>query len=155
MHIAARGDNCLSSEARDCGEGCFDVSEDVTLLPSGVTNEICVDIVGVLGRPSDESFISVGHGGQLDLADHAHHRDGRLSIDELVGQGVVALTQLSHAQAPASSVGVCDLDSRVNSASSSIGPLRRGDYSWGDFLKLPLLELAPHALKLGGDDSAL
>ena len=137
------------------GEGCLDVVEEVALLPSSVTNEIGVDIVGVLSGPTDESFVGVRHGGELELADDAHHRDSRLGHDELVGQGVVTLAQLSHTQVPACSVGVSDLDSRVNSARSSIGPLRRGDLSWGDFLQLPLFELVPHALELGGEDSAL
>ena len=68
---------------------------------------------------------------------------------------MVTLAHLSHSEIPRGSIGIRNLDGRVHSPCRAVGPLGRNNLPWGDFLQLPLSELVPDVLKLGGNDSAL
>ena len=76
------------------------LSEHVSLLPSGVSDEFSVDIVRVLGGPADEGLISVSDSLERDLTNDAADGDGGLSHDELVGESVVSLAEFGDTVVP-------------------------------------------------------
>ena len=137
------------------GKVTLDISEEVTLLPTSVSDELSIDIVGVLGAPAEESLILVSDGLKGELANDGADRGGGLGGGELVAEGVVALAELSDAQIPDGTVGIGDLEGGVDTASFAIGPLSRSNDAGGDLLQFPPTELLPNAAKFGWDDCGL
>lgn len=136
-------------------ESALHGAEQIALLPSSVADEVGIDVVGVLGAPLNESLVIVSHGRQGDLTDDGGDRDGGLSHDQLVSDGVVPLRELGDSPVPGGAVDVADLDDGVDSACVTLGPLGARDDGWGELLKLPVSDLVPDVLDLGGDDRAL
>ena len=126
------------------GESTLHLSKHVTLLPSGITHEVSIDIIWVLSVPADEGLIRVGHGLQRDLTIDGRYRDSRLSHDKLVGYSMVSLTELSDTPVPLGTIRVRDLNSRVDSTCSTICPLSALYNSRGQLFKLPVTNLAPN-----------
>ena len=136
-------------------KGFLHLGKEVALLPALVSHELSVNIVRVFGAPLHECLVRVSDGTELHFSNNAADAGSGLSGDELVGKRCVALTQLRHAPEPGGTVGVRDLDNRVNSASISVCPLSRGDNAWSQSLEFPESDLFPHRTEVGWEDAAL
>ena len=133
----------------------LDIGKKLTLLPARITNELSIDVVGVLGAPFEEGLVAVTDTPEGEFANDGSDRGRWLSLDQLIAQRVVLLTQLSNTKVPDSTISVGDLDCGVDTASSAIYPLGRRDDARGELLELPPAELLPDTAQLGRDDRAL
>ena len=77
-----RWPKCESS--RSLGKGALDVVEHVALLPAGISDELSIDIVRVLGRPPKEGLVRVSDSLERHLTNDTAYIDGRVGHDELV-----------------------------------------------------------------------
>ena len=69
---------------RSLREGALDVVEHVALLPAGISDELSIDVVRILGRPPKEGLIRVSDSLERKFADNTADIDGRVSHDELI-----------------------------------------------------------------------
>ena len=69
---------------RSLREGALDVVEHVALLPAGISDELSIDVVRILGRPPKEGLIRVSDSLERKFTNDTADIDGRVSHDEFV-----------------------------------------------------------------------
>ena len=69
---------------RSLREGALDVVEHVAFLPAGISDELSINVVRILGRPPKEGLVRVSDSLERKFANNTADIDSRVSHDELI-----------------------------------------------------------------------